>query len=243
METSVLQQIQGELKCPKNQFNSFGKYNYRNAEDIQEALKPILANHGHALMITDRLVQVGESSVCRIYVEATVRVLDNAMGCIAETKAFAREPLVKKGMDEAQITGATSSYARKYALGGMFLLDDTKDADSMKPEAEKPKSTMPDYNKEEAKALEKADKPPTPFEVMIGKFMNAKPKMREKAGDDSVYKAGLKTLGVEHANEIDKAHGLSIADGNKLLKEFWVYLHPEEKKAAPKKTTTFPPEE
>ena len=97
--------------------------------------------------------------------------------------------------------------------------------------------------KQDTKAPEKDDKAPTPFEVMLGKFANAKVKMREKAGDDSVYQTGLKGLSIDHANEIDKAHGLTIADGNKLLKEFWAYLHPEEKKAAPKKDATFPPED
>lgn len=135
METSILQKIQQELKAPKSQYNSFGKYNYRNAEDIQEALKPILAKHGHSLTISDEIVQVGD----RIYIKALVQLLDAALLPIASTTAYAREPESRKGMDEAQVTGATSSYARKYALGGMFLLDDTKDADSMdKPSVNKP---------------------------------------------------------------------------------------------------------
>ena len=122
----ILQNIQADLKVPKGQHNSFGNYNYRNAEDIQEALKPLLAKHGGAVTICDSVIQVGE----RIYVEATVSLYDNAGELIMATKAYAREPSEKKGMDASQITGAASSYARKYALGGMFLLDDTKDADS-----------------------------------------------------------------------------------------------------------------
>jgi len=209
METSVLQQIQAELKAPKSQFNDFGKYKYRNAEDIQEALKPILAKHGHALLITDRIVQVGD----RFYVEASVRLFDNIMGLVADTKAFAREPLIRKGMDEGQITGATSSYARKYALGGMFLLDDTKDADSMQPEKPEPPKKQP------PKKPEKDDKALTPYEVMLGKFVLAKPALFKKTDSDEVYYAGLDTLGVKHANEIK-----SVADGNKLLAEFRTFL-------------------
>lgn len=127
--TNILQKIQAELKVPKNQFNNFGKYNYRNVEDIQVALKPILGQYGYSLIISDDIVEVGG----RVYIKALVKLIDSDSKEIAQTTAFAREPLSKKGMDEPQITGTASSYARKYALGGMFLLDDTKDSDSMKP--------------------------------------------------------------------------------------------------------------
>lgn len=119
--------VQAELKAPKGQYNSFGKYKYRSCEDILEAVKPILKKHGASITITDDLEQIGN----RIYVKATARFWDAAPsgGCIDNT-AFAREPDTKKGMDESQITGTASSYARKYALNGLLLIDDTKDADT-----------------------------------------------------------------------------------------------------------------
>lgn len=117
---------QNELKAPKGQFNSFGKYKYRSAEDILEAVKPINAKHGILLTITDDIIQVGE----RYYINATATLSDVDSDEVVSVKAFAREPLNKKGMDESQITGTASSYARKYALNGLYLIDDTKDADT-----------------------------------------------------------------------------------------------------------------
>lgn len=117
-----LAEIQKALKAPKGQTNDFAKFNYRSCEDILEALKPLL--DGVTLVISDEVVLVGD----RVYVKATVSISDGEN--MIEATAFAREPLSKKGMDEAQVTGATSSYARKYALNGMFLIDDTKDSDS-----------------------------------------------------------------------------------------------------------------
>lgn len=121
-----LNKIQTKLKAPKSQLNSFGKYNYRNTEDILEALKPLLASTGCVVNITDDIRQVGT----RYYIEATVTLLDSESGESIFTKALARESEDKKGMDASQLTGATSSYARKYALNGLFAIDDTKDADS-----------------------------------------------------------------------------------------------------------------
>lgn len=120
-----LLEIQNKLKAPKNLFNKFGKYSYRSAESILEALKPLLYEHKCLLTISDDMVMVGD----RIYVKATV-TLKNSSGDTVTTTAFAREDEVKKGMDESQITGASSSYARKYALNGMFCIDDTKDSDA-----------------------------------------------------------------------------------------------------------------
>lgn len=118
----ALNKIQGELKAPKAQRNSFGNYNYRSCEDILEAVKPLL---GEAiLIISDEIVPVGD----RFYVKATATLKLN--GDCVSTTAYAREATAKKGMDEAQITGASSSYARKYALNGLFCIDDTKDADA-----------------------------------------------------------------------------------------------------------------
>lgn len=136
-----LMHIQHELKAPKNLHNNFGGYNYRSAESILEALKPLLVKYGATVTITDKIESIGD----RIYVKATATILDAEVpatvkmsqggGEIKETSklevtAYAREAETKKGMDDAQVTGATSSYARKYALNGLFLLDDTEDVDS-----------------------------------------------------------------------------------------------------------------
>ena len=121
--------VQSELKAPKGQFNSFGKYKYRSVEDIQEAAKPVLKAHGLALTITDDLVDIGGRS----FIKATASICDPEDGTHHEVEAYAAIDFNKKGMDSSQVCGSASSYARKYALGGLFLLDDTKDADSMPP--------------------------------------------------------------------------------------------------------------
>lgn len=117
--------IQNELKAPKSNYNSFGKYNYRSAEDILTAAKPILAKYNYQMTITDDVIAVGN----RIYIKATVTISDSD-GNTESVSALAREEETKKGMDASQITGTASSYARKYALNGLFLIDDTKDADT-----------------------------------------------------------------------------------------------------------------
>lgn len=121
-----LQKIQSELKAPKNQYNRFGGYKYRNQEDILEAAKPLLKKYGCTLTVSDDLLMLGD----RFYVKATA-TFTNKDGKSVQTTAFAREELTKKGMDASQITGSASSYARKYALNGLFCIDDTKDADTM----------------------------------------------------------------------------------------------------------------
>lgn len=121
-----LQKIQCELKAPKNLYNSFGKYKYRNAEGICEAVKPMLEKYKVILTLSDDIIQVGE----RYYIKATASLKDVESDGFIDTTAMARESLDKKGQDDSQITGTASSYARKYALNGLFLLDDTKDADS-----------------------------------------------------------------------------------------------------------------
>ena len=118
----VLSKIQKEMKAPKSQFNAFGKYKYRSCEDILEAVKPFL--NGTVLYISDEMVLIGE----RYYLKATA-TLRNGDEAVSVT-AYAREEVEKKGMDSSQITGAASSYARKYALNGLFLIDDTKDSDA-----------------------------------------------------------------------------------------------------------------
>lgn len=118
--------IQSYLKAPKNQRNTFGGYNYRSCEDILEAVKPLLYDVNCALTISDDIIQVAD----RIYVKATA-TLRTLSGETFSNTAFAREAVSKKGMDESQVTGAASSYARKYALNGLFCIDDTKDADAL----------------------------------------------------------------------------------------------------------------
>ena len=121
---NILSEIQTELKAPKGQRNNFGNYNYRSAEDILEAVKPLLEKHNCALVINDDIVEVE----ARVYVKSTAMLaFENTP--FASSTAFAREAFQKKGMDDAQITGSASSYARKYALNGLLAIDDTKDAD------------------------------------------------------------------------------------------------------------------
>ena len=118
--------VQFELKAPKGQRNNFGNYNYRSCEDILEAVKPLLDKYNVALTIRDEIVLIGD----RFYVKATATLIDADTGETVEASAFAREGADKKGMDVSQLTGATSSYARKYALNGLFAIDDNKDADA-----------------------------------------------------------------------------------------------------------------
>ena len=123
--TTKLMMIQSELKAPKNQRNNFGKYNYRNCEDILNALKPHLMKYKCVVLLTDDLVLIGD----RFYIKATAKLVDSESDNTISVNAYAREEEVKKGMDSSQITGSASSYARKYALNGLFAIDDTKDSD------------------------------------------------------------------------------------------------------------------
>lgn len=131
--------IQSTLNAPKGQYNSFGKYKYRSCEDILGAVKPLLNQHGCTLTISDDVVMVG----ARIYIKATATITNSA-GEKEVTTAFAREEEQKKGMDSSQVTGAASSYARKYALNGLFAIDDTKDADTL--------NTSPQYTQQQVQA-------------------------------------------------------------------------------------------
>lgn len=122
--------IQNKLNAPKNQRNNFGGYNYRSAEDILEALKPLLKEEKCAVVLKDDIVLVGTSEQSRFYIKATATLFNETGKEIASSVAFARESLNKKGQDDSQITGTASSYARKYALNGLFCIDDAKDADT-----------------------------------------------------------------------------------------------------------------
>lgn len=143
--------IQSELKAPKGQYNSFGKYNYRSCEDILEGVKPLLAKHGLVLTIQDGIELIGD----RYYVKATATITDGKESI--STSAYARESLDKKGMDASQVTGATSSYARKYALNGLLAIDDTKDADTMdnsKKPVQQTQETVYNWNSLKTRAVQ-----------------------------------------------------------------------------------------
>lgn len=145
-----IREVQTQIKAPKSLYNSFGKYKYRNAEGILEAVKPYLSEYNLCLTLNDEIVQVGE----RYYVKATAAIYDGMGSGSMSVSAYAREAATKKGMDDSQITGTASSYARKYALNGLFLLDDTKDADTDENRIERDNRQMSTtISKTEAKAL------------------------------------------------------------------------------------------
>lgn len=149
-----LMNIQSELKAPKGQYNSFGKYKYRSAEDILEAVKPICAKYRTVLLLTDEIKVVGEeitenTKTLRTYVSALAQLIDVDSSDVFSVEAKAREPQSKTGMDASQITGTASSYARKYALNGLFCIDDTKDADTDEyhEQTNKKPKTVEEYSK------------------------------------------------------------------------------------------------
>lgn len=143
-----LREIQLNLIAPKNQYNSFGKYNYRSCEDILEGLKPCLEKTKTAVTVNDEIVQIGD----RYYVKATATLFDCETCEYVSNTAYAREEESKKGMDASQVTGATSSYARKYALNGLFCIDDVKDADTRDNRQEEAKKQQKD--EQETKEIE-----------------------------------------------------------------------------------------
>ena len=133
-----LMTVQTKLRAPKSQYNSFGRYSYRSCEDILEALKPLLAEVGAIVNVSDEVKLIGD----RWYVEATAMFLDCETGDSVVARASAREAETKKGMDDSQVTGSVSSYARKYALNGLFAIDDNKDADSTNTHGKEIKPNM-----------------------------------------------------------------------------------------------------
>lgn len=143
-------EVQMELKAPKNQRNSFGNYNYRSAEDILEALKPILAKHEATVILSDKII-VKENMWT--YAEATATFVDIETGESVSSNGYAREAETKKGMDPSQITGSASSYARKYALNGLLLIDDTKDADTDEQHIQTTTTKQKAFSKDDVTAL------------------------------------------------------------------------------------------
>jgi hypothetical protein len=146
-----LMRIQTELKAPKGQMNKFGNYKYRSCEDIMEAVKPLLKEHGCALPISDKVNLIGD----RYYVEATATLFDCESGESFSVTASAREEESKKGMDGSQVTGASSSYARKYALNGLLDIDDTKDSDATNTHGKDVPQTEPQPTEKDLKEIEK----------------------------------------------------------------------------------------
>lgn len=172
--------IQNKLKAPKSQYNSFSNFYYRSAEDILEALKPLLAEQELTLFINDEIVQIGE----RYYIKAVCTLTDGKENI--ETQAFAREAENKKGSDESQITGACSSYARKYALNGMFCIDDAKDPDSednretKKTETKKEESKTEEFISEDMDIILGLDEIQT-LKGLTGYFNTYQSKVKDKS--------------------------------------------------------------
>lgn len=173
--------IQTELKAPKGQRNNFGNYNYRSCEDIFEAVKPLLAKYGLILTCGDEIVEIGG----RVYVKATA-ILKDGVGGEIRNVAFAREEENVKGQSQSQVTGASSSYARKYALNGLFLIDDTRDADVTNTHGKE----VPEVKKEEKK------------EEKSGKISERQIELIKKLVSDDKWQAMLEWAGVEKIEDM-----------------------------------------
>lgn len=197
--------VQVELKAPKNQRNNFGNYNYRSCEDILESVKPILDKYKSTIYINDVIELIGN----RTYVKAIASFVDVETGEFVVSNAYAREEETKKGMDASQITGATSSYARKYALNGLLLIDDTKDADATNTQDKEyasNKNTKPKFDEKEKveKVLGQIAKSNTTTEIKPTENVQEQPKKPKKPLTEEQLKAinveiitgnGTKTLG------------------------------------------------
>ena len=183
-----LMTVQTKLRAPKGQYNNFGKYSYRSCEDILEALKPLLAEVGAIVNVTDEIKLIGD----RYYVEATASFIDTETGERMIAKASAREAETKKGMDDSQVTGSVSSYARKYALNGLFAIDDNKDADSTNTHDKeiKPNMTPTGITEAQLKRLlaigNKAGIKKDVVEGTVRKIFNCEPKDMTKEQYDNI---------------------------------------------------------
>lgn len=193
--------IQQELKVPKNQRNTFGNYNFRNCEDIMEASKPICSKHNCLLICSDELIQVGD----RYYVKAIATIYDLDSEENISTSACAREEETKKGMDASQITGASSSYARKYALNGLLQLDDNKDADTNEYKKQQDKGNQKPVTK-------KVDKPVEMIEE--GQITAIRILLKDH---EELKKAVYKKLGITSSTEMPSK--LTKAQGTSLIKQ------------------------
>ena len=198
-----LMRVQEELKAPKGQDNSFGKYNYRNCEDILEAVKPICKKNNALIVLSDDVSQIGE----RFYVKAAARFVDAETGEAIVNTAYAREEDVKKGMDGSQITGAASSYARKSALNGLLCIDDSKDSDS---------TNVGDNTDEEVKEFIPATV--DQMRDMIS-FADAYAEMCTETDSNGVWKLLKTKYGFEHTEDIST----ELAD--KIIKQLTIWYN------------------
>ena len=180
--TTSLARIQRTLKAPKGNYNSFGKYKYRSCEDILEAVKPLLADEEMTLVVSDDVIEIAG----RVYIKATA-TLSNGESEISVT-ALAREPETKKGMDDSQVTGTASSYARKYALNGLFCIDDTKDPDT------------DEYKKQTANRAEERDTAERPSEKITEKQARDITELAEMAGRNA--KAMCEYYGIDRMEDM-----------------------------------------
>lgn len=217
--------IQTKLKAPKGQYNSFGKYSYRSAEDILEAVKPLNAEQGVLLTITDEIKEIGG----RVYVVATATVSDGTDEL--KVSAFAREPENKKGMDESQITGATSSYARKYALNGLYAIDDNKDADTNEHKQQQENAHKKQQGQKQQAQKQQQAKEPTEQELH---------EIVEK------YARNIEALGVDRAKLVEyvcnkhNVGNLFDLKPNVLVGELKaIYLNKKQKAQSEEKTKTW----
>lgn len=187
--------VQSKLKVSKENFNSFGNYKYRSCEDILEGVKPLLKEVSAIVTLTDTVELIGD----RFYIKATATFIDTEKGETVSVNASAREDVTKKGMDLAQVTGSVSSYARKYALNGLFCIDDTKDSDATNKHGE---------DEEEPYTPPKADKPPvTPpanTELITKPQVNRMFALSD--GNADICKEVLKTFGYTKSDEVQKKH-------------------------------------
>ena len=189
-----LMKIQQGLNAPKDRYNKFGNYNYRSCEGILEAVKPLLKETDCTLVISDDMISVGN----RIYVKATA-TLTNKDGKTASTTAFAREEEAKKGMDSSQITGAASSYARKYALNGLFCIDDNKDSDATNTHGKDDKNNMANIMQQALRELD-AVKTEQEFQDLWVKWAQECPPICAN-GTEFYNKAGAKVNALRNPNK------------------------------------------
>jgi hypothetical protein len=195
-----LAKVQDELKVPKNQKNTFGNYNYRSCEDIVENAKPLCVANGLVLTLSDEIVTISD----RVYIKATAEIIDVESSDKYQITGFAREELTKKGMDGSQITGAASSYARKYALNGLFAIDDTKDSDSTNEHGKGPVKKELPYKKPAPKTTSK----PEPK-----KDITKNPAPKSKMPLTSVQiRSKLKGQSKEHLDKIFKKYNVFVIE-------------------------------
>lgn len=190
-----LLEIQAKLKAPKGQFNNFGKYNYRSQEDILEAVKPLNKEYGLILTLTDKPVLIGDWH----YIQAVATLKDVKTNNFTDVESYAREPQNKKGMDESQITGTASSYARKYALNGLYLIDDTKDADSNEHMDNQKGSNYQDNNQPNNQMQNKQQPAQQNYQAPPEQDYNNQPQQNSELSINDVilqYVKQLKELGV-----------------------------------------------